>query len=268
MYQRQNMKTIGIIGAGNLGKHLYKMFECNRLEYLVNIGNNKNNIPVIDTSDIIFLTVKPNDIKKVCEEIKQNNKWNDQKTIISTAAGVSSSKINEWLGNNQIYSVIRCMPNIPISSNSGSIIWYHPNVEDSVERTIKFIRTRDMLESVFKGPEMIWLYGNEELLDVATVMFGCSPAYIANFFDIYLRIGQELGFTHKQTHKLLLNSFSGTINLLKNYKGSEIINEVASKGGATEKALEILKDNDFDKIIELSIQESLARVRKISKTLD
>ena len=72
------MKSIGIIGAGNLGSHLTKLLLRNNLNYFLTVSDvtppsiskscdvlitsNKENIKI---SDILVLTVKPNNIKSV-----------------------------------------------------------------------------------------------------------------------------------------------------------------------------------------------------------
>lgn len=252
------MRTVGIIGAGNLGKHLYKMFQINGLDHSVVLSqSNNNNKDIIETSDIIFLTVKPIHIKNVCGEIQRNNKWSRQKIVISAAAGVPTFKINEWLGNNPLYEVIRCMPNLPISVGHGSIVWY----------TSSNIRIQEYIKSIFDGPEMIWVQ-KEDLIDSATVSFACLPAYISKFFQTYLEIGQEMGFTYEETYSLLLKTFHGTAILLKEYDTREIIEQVASKGGVTEKGLEILENSRLTENIKISAFESLKRVNNITKSLD
>jgi len=252
------MRTVGIIGAGNLGTHLYKLFQRNGLDHSVTLSNcGRNNKDIIESSDIIFLTVKPNNIQNVCEEIKVNNKWNSQKIIISAAAGVPISKITEWLGNNTLYNVVRCMPNLPISVGHGSIVWYFNSSS----------RVQEYINSMIDGPEMIYIQ-NEELMDAATVAFGCLPAYISKFFQTYLETGQEMGFTYEETHSLLIKTFVGTSILLKDYHPEEVIKQVASKGGATEKGLEMLDNSRFTENIKMSAFESLIRVQNITKSLD
>lgn len=264
LVEKDKMKRVGIIGAGNLGKHLHQMFKLNGFDYLTTISNSNKGVHVntnlIEDSEIIFLTVKPNNVQTVCYEINNMNKWNDQKVIISAAAGVPAAKIKNWLGNNSSYKVIRCMPNLPVSVCSGSVVWYVPNNSGIND-------TKEILEYMFNGSQMIWIQ-NEELMDSATVAFGCLPAYISKFFNVYLDIGQEMGFSYNQTRSLLMASFSGTLELSKIYEPKDIIKQVASKGGATEKGLEMLDNSGFSENIKTSAFKSLERIKNITKSLD
>ena len=84
------MRNIGIIGSGSLGSHLSKLICRNQLGHFLtisdknsdNLNNNDiwigNNEETIQMSDVLFLTVKPYNIKSVCEDIDKysnNNKY-------------------------------------------------------------------------------------------------------------------------------------------------------------------------------------------------
>ncbi len=267
------MKTIGIIGSGNLGTHMTQLFCKNNLEMFLTVSDKSitkantlayqhdiesaTNLENIRMSDIIFLTVKPNNIKDVCEEIKNNSTYYCEapKLIISAAAGVSVSKIQKWVGNR--HSVGRCMPNIPVSIGDGSIVWTRGSVNtDDIE----------LLNDITNGPGSLWV--GEEMMDSATVISGCSPAYTAKFFNTNYKIGIEMGFSPEQSKELLFNSMSGFLKLIKTMSPDEIMNQVASKGGATEKGLEMMDKDGFSEIVRKSLFSSLDRIEKITKSLD
>lgn len=267
------MRSIGIIGAGNLGKHLAGLLCRNRTQLFLSVSDKSvtrtqaiadeyeiedtDNATNIQTSDIIFLTTKPNHIQDVCKEIADvtNEIYLNPKLIVTTAAGVPIDKVIEWTDN--YHRVVRCMPNIAISEGKGSIVW-HSGTSESHDR--KF------LEEITSGPEGFWV-PDESLLDPATVISGCSPAYIAKFFDTYVKIGQEMGFGPNEARTLLLNSFEGTLELLREMETDEILDQVASKGGATEKGLEQLDGDGFATIVRESAFSSLNRIEKIRRSL-
>ncbi len=277
------MKKIGIIGVGSLGTHLTKLICRNNLqsfltvsdrnvEKLIKVNDLNNtdgvslayNMDNILASDIIFLTVKPDNIKSVCNDIKHtmkiswNHSWTPKKTIVSAAAGVPAFKIRRWLGGD--YNIVRFMPNIPISVGSGSIVWYSEDIHTHDE-------IRRVLDDISEGPTSLWV-NDEELIDAATIIFGSSPAYIAYFYKIYVEMGIEMGFTEDECCTMLSQVFAGTSELLNNFDSDSIIDQVASKGGATEKGLEMLDDNLFSDIIRNSLFSSLEQIKKITKKLD
>ena len=261
------IKNIGIIGAGSIGSHLAKLIYRNKLGHHISIADKNmwkaraqiiesgTTEEVIQSSSILFLTVKPNNIKEVCLTIQNLNISN--KTIVSTAAGVPISKIKEWSnGHSGQHRVVRMMPNIPISNGCGSIIWY---TKDNVNRKV--------LDRLCDGPTSLWV-NDEAMIDSATAIFGCLPAYIAKYYEIYLKQALMMGFPAHEAKKMLTSTFLGTSYLLDKLSGDEIITQVASKGGATEKALEVLTDDGFDTVIQKAINESLDRIKNITKNLD
>ena len=263
------MKKIGIIGVGNMGMHLTKLIFRNKLGPQLLVADQNRHAAhekldgldrkilkpveeVIQESNILFLTVKPQNVKEVCQLIRQSDQ-SHLKTVVSVAAGVPTERIESWLDYR--HHVVRMMPNIPISENQGSIVWYSQDP-----------RVQNVLNGICEGPEFLWV-GEEGLMDVATVMFGCTPAYIARVFGVYLDMAVDMGFTEKQAQKLLSGTFSGTSEFLKKYDSQDIVNQVVSRGGATEKGLQVLSHNHFDRILRESLRESYLRVQEITHRL-
>jgi len=270
------MRNIGIIGAGSLGTHLSRLICRNKWGNFLTISDKNpvivdklqedlgiwagDTVDTIGVSDIIFVAVKPNNIKSVCKEInKYSVNWKySQKLIVSVAAGVPIDKMEEWLDGD--YKVIRCMPNIPISNGDGSIVWYSNNM-------MWYDEDRKILDLITDGPSSIWVE-KEDLIDSATVAFGCTPAYVAKFFKTYVEVGSDLGFNKEESEILLRDTFNGTLGLLDEFNSDSIIEQVASKGGATEKGLEKLDRDGFTNIIRDSAFSSLKRIQNITKSLD
>jgi pyrroline-5-carboxylate reductase len=152
------------------------------------------------------------------------------------------------------------MPNIPISSGNGSIIWYGvPNVNLSVNQKI--------LGTLTSGPQSFWIC-EEHMINAATVISGCIPAYIAEFYQTYKELGLEMGFDSDITKRMLLNALYGTARLLEDMEPDELIIQVASKGGATERGLEMMRNGGFGFSIKESSFASLDRISNITKSLD
>src|SRR5690606_27786280 len=80
-----------------------------RLEQQFNIVTSNNNAEVTSGHDVIVLAVKPQIMQQVCEELRDYVA--SHMLIISIAAGISSTSIGQWLGEN--IPIVRCMPNTP-----------------------------------------------------------------------------------------------------------------------------------------------------------
>ncbi len=263
------MKTIGIIGTGHLGTHMLRLMTLNKLNLFLSvsdrdeakaekIANGSNVISVtneenISCSDVLFITVKPDQVKSVCNDINKYSDHRDKKIIVSAAAGVPLNKLEKWTENRQ--DIIRCMPNILISRGLGTILWYSNKDHNK------------LLNMITEGPDSIWL-DKEYLLDAGTVVSGCSPAFIAKMFETCIDIGIEMGFSESQSRQLVKNSLSGTSDFLKDTNGYQIIREVASKGGATEEGLKFLENKGFGHLLRDFSYTSFDRIKNITKFLD
>ena len=122
-------KTIGFIGAGNLGRHAIEKladefpllvndpFEDQRV---IDLGAKYTEIDdLVDRSEIIFLTIKPNKIEEISNQLK--NLLSNQ-LIISFIAGLKFNKLKTLLEGHE--NIIRAMPTLGISSGSSPIAIY------------------------------------------------------------------------------------------------------------------------------------------------
>src|SRR4030067_277146 len=129
-------KTIGFIGAGNMGEALIKGLLASkkvtpgqilvtdkikeRLAYMAEHYEVKvfsKNFEVAKSADIIILAVKPNDIKPLVQEISPD--LNKGKLLISIAAGITMDFILQNLSH--AVPLIRVMPNTPALVLEGAI---------------------------------------------------------------------------------------------------------------------------------------------------
>ena len=264
------MKNIGIIGTGNIGTHLLKLMCRNNAQnyltiadvieekaedYAYKFGIEANTSQeLIESSDFLFLTVKPDQISSVCQEINHYTQdgRKSKLIIVSAAAGVPISKLDKWTLNQ--HHIVRCMPNIPISISEGSILWYTAADLDPADK--------ELFAEITEGPLNMWV-AKEELIDSGTILSGCSPAYLAKIYQTYIEMGKELGFTQAQSRQLLHNSFEGTIKLLLDNSPQYLMDQVASKGGATERSLEIMDQHGLSDIIKQSVDYSMERIKSI-----
>ena len=82
----------------------------------------------------------------------------------------------------------------------------------------------------------------DELMDAATAVMGCSPAYLAVVVQNLAEAGAAEGLDPEQAYELVLETFAGTIELLRRYDPITVRQSVASRGGSTEAGLEALAD--------------------------
>jgi pyrroline-5-carboxylate reductase len=256
-------KRIGFIGCGNMGKAmlgaLVKADSVSREDVLVstktknsadnikrdfNVETTLSNVEVAKKSDVLFLAVKPYFFKEVIEEIKDVVK--DDTIIISIAAGVTISQIEEWF--NKDAKVVRTMPNTPALVNEGmSAICPNKNI------------TNEELEYV---GSLYNLFGKYEILDekdfhAFIALCGSSPAYVFMFIEAMADAGVKLGIPRAKAYRLAEQSILGSAKLaLETGKHpGELKDAVCSPGGTTIEAVIDLEKNGFRSTVISAVEK-------------
>lgn len=264
-------KKIGFIGCGNMGKAmlgaLVKADSINRGDLLVstktknsaeNINRDFNvevtlsNVEVAKKSDILFLAVKPYFFKDVIEEIKDAVR--DNSIIISIAAGVSISQIEQWF--NKDMKIVRTMPNTPALVNEGmSAICPNKNISNE--------------ELEYVG-SLYNLFGKYEILDekdfhAFIALCGSSPAYVFMFIEAMADAGVKLGIPRAKAYRLAEQSILGSAKLaLETGKHpGELKDAVCSPGGTTIEAVIDLEQNGFRSTVISAVEKCAEKSRSM-----
>ena len=115
---------------------------------------------------LIFLAVKPNQVKLVCQDLTQFK----NSILISLAAGVNQEQLQKYLGEGQ--PIVRMMPNLGIEVGEG-VVALHFNSRVSEENR------EDLL---FLFSSLGWVFEAEEKeFDQITALSGSGPGLVAVF---------------------------------------------------------------------------------------
>ena len=217
-----------------------------------------DNSEAIDFSEIVVLAVKPQLSKKALESFQPALKKRKKHVLlISIVAGLNINSIEEWTANT--CTVVRCMPNIPARIQQGVTA-----LCTSKETTQEY---RDLSEAILSTVgKTIWV-NNEGMIDVVTAISGSGPAYYFYFFDAMEQAAVELGLSKDDAKKLVRQTAYGSLKLAEasSEELTQLIEQVSSKGGTTEKALEVFDRKDFKHIIKQAIKAAQKRSVEISK---
>lgn len=186
---------------------------------------------------IIVLAVKPQQLQSVCSALRTEIK--DQ-LVISIAAGIRSESIADWLGGHQ--KVIRVMPNTPAQVQAGiSALYAFGNVSTNERQAAD-----QLMQAV---GSTIWLE-DESQMDAVTAISGSGPAYVFYCIEALQLAAVKLGLPEAQSKQLALQTFLGASQLANTSEDSveTLRKKVTSKGGTTEKGLEVLAENDIQSI--------------------
>ncbi|MFH1614230.1 MAG: pyrroline-5-carboxylate reductase [Planctomycetota bacterium] len=268
------MEILGFIGSGNMAEALIrgllraKIFEPQRilvsdirgerlgeLEKKYGVRGVKNNCELVKQSDIVVLSVKPQNMAEVLEEIKGALKGNT--LIISIAAGITTGRIRQVLGKR---AVIRVMPNMPALAGEGaSALFATDEAAGDIERAAK------LFSSVGKAAAI----EDENLMDAVTAVSGSGPAYYFLVMEEMIAAAVELGLDKETAKELVLQTAKGSAELaltadIDNRSPSELRKNVTSPGGTTEAALEVLTKGGFGQLLRDAIHKARDRSRQLS----
>ena len=214
--------------------------------------------------DIFLLAVKPADIKALCKNQLTNELFDmdEQPFIISIAAGVTTRTIAEYLGGYGSGKIVRAMPNLCAKKGMAMTGLYgEPHYFESGASS-----EGKLISKIFSSiGQALWV-NKESELDSVTAISGSGPAYIYYIMNAMIDAAEELGLTRNVARKLVAQTIIGageTGKDIDNLK-SEII-KVSSKGGTTEKAIDVFKQKKLDTIIKQAVKAAHKRSKELSK---
>jgi len=211
-----------------------------------------NNKEALKGKDVIALAVKPQNIKEVLADLK--GKLTDNQLILSIAAGVKISTISHATGH---YKIVRSMPNTPAQIGLGMSGWTATKEVTVAQK--KFART--ILSAM--GKEIY--FDDEKYLDMVTAVSGSGPAYFYLFTESLIEGAVELGLKRQDAETLVLQTMLGVAHLVNQSAKTpaELRRDVTSKGGTTERAIEIFEKNDLPCIVAKAVQAAYRRAKEL-----
>jgi pyrroline-5-carboxylate reductase len=203
------------------------------------------NLDLADRSDLVVLAVKPNVLDEVAPDLRQAGT-----PVLSILAGTTLKRLHEALPG---IDLIRVMPNLGAQLRQGVLCVVFPDGADDARRR----RITELLGLVGEVIEL-----DEDLIDAATAIMGCSPGYLALIAEILVEAGAEQGLTEDQARRMVAKAMSATGGLLEAREPGELKRAVASPGGMTEAGLRTLDDHDLAMALRAAVDASLEVARK------
>ena len=212
-----------------------------------------NKCLVID-SDVIFIATKPNYAGEVLNEIK--DELTPEKLVVSIAAGISTSKIEDIIGMNR---VIRVMPNTPalvLEGMSGICKGSYAADEDA-----DFVM--EMLSSIGKCIEV-----SEEQMDIVTAISGSGPAFFYKVIEDMACAGEKLGLEYEKSLMLATQTAIGSAKMVMNrgeLSVQTLIDNVATKGGCTFVGVSAMSEGNSEKLFYDVIEKTAKKANELGK---
>ncbi len=228
---------------------------CREFESL--IGNRvavkrvNSNQELVNSSEIVFLAVKPQFVADALEETDFNN----NPLIVSIVAGFQLFSLQRLTGTNRM---IRVMPNTPCLIGKGaSAIACDAEVDSADVKLIK-----GFMESIGTVVEI-----DEQLMDSVTGLSGSGPAYVFTFIEAMIDGAVLTGMPRATARQLAIQTVIGSAEML-NSTGEHpgvLRDRVTSPGGTTIEGLKALEENAFRDAVMSAVNAATERSSELGR---
>ncbi len=243
---------VGFIGTGNMGGALawavaksmpdanifLADFDGNKAKALAEAigGKASDNLTLCRECDLLFLGVKPQGLPLLLSEIAPVVKERqDAITLVSMAAGISISTLADQLGEGA--SIIRIMPNTPVSVGKGQIVYCQKNVSRAAEDAfLAALKQAGRLEKLDEGK-----------IDAASALHGCGPAYVYLFIEALADGAVACGLARDAALRFAAQTVAGAAEMVleTGHNPGELKDAVCSPGGTTIQGVRALEKAGF-----------------------
>ncbi|MEA2428110.1 MAG: pyrroline-5-carboxylate reductase [Thermoleophilaceae bacterium] len=185
-----------------------------------------SNAYVADQADAVVLCHKPGQLGEVAGDIRDR-----AKAVISILGGTPLSAVEAAYPGLPVY---RFMPNIPAEVGHG-VFCYAPGTLASEGPEQDVLDMFGRIGTVVKLPE--------PLIDPATALMGCGPAFFALAVESLVDAGVRHGLTADDAGRLAVETMAGTADVLREYGNDTagLRRRVTSPGGSTARGLDALE---------------------------
>lgn len=239
------MVNIGFVGAGMMAEAIISGMlkggfppeeiraadpDATRREYITakyHIQTQRDNPGLAGWGDLLILAVKPQYYPGVVPELRQA--LTDRHRLISIMAGVTTARLESDLsrgGESGVLPVVRVMPNSPAMVGAGITCLCPGSGAEPKDLDL----ARKIFETVGTVIDL-----EERLIDAATGVAGCGPAYAYMMIEAMADGGVMMGLPRRLALKLAAETLNGAARMMLADQGhpEELKDRVCSPGGAT-----------------------------------
>lgn len=234
---------ITIIGCGNMGTGLAELLSpshhmllydrdwswTQELAHKVKGEACQHISQAIENAELIFLAVKPQNLKEISPLIKPHLKKNQ--LIISLLAGTPLNVLKHYFSQ---ATLIRMMPNLAMRYGDGVIgLVNSPDLSAELKKELE-----ELLSPLGR---IYWLKENQ--MDALTSLAGSGPAFILTLIESMIEAGVAMGFQAKDAQELTLQMLQGCLTLIQKtgQHPAELKWQIASPNGTTIAGLRVLE---------------------------
>lgn len=266
-------QTIGFLGAGNMAEALIKGLiatgvveparlhgssprrqRCDELAAKYGIHTTTHNVDVVRHAEIVVLSVKPQILPSVLDEVSAHLK--PHALVISIAAGTPVAAIERRLRPGT--RVVRTMPNTPALVGAGATAIAgggHATDDD-------LAAAQRIFDAVGKS-----IVIDEEQLDAVTGLSGSGPAYVFLIIEALSDAGVKMGLSRYNALALAAQTVLGSAKLLieTNEHPGRLKDMVTSPGGTAIAGIATLEAGGLRTTLINAVEAATRRSRELGE---
>lgn len=266
------MDTIGFLGCGSMGGAIARavckaadpktVFLANRTPAKAQVlaaalgCKTASNETVSSDCSLIFLAVKPQMMQALLEPLRFTLAERKQNFVLCTmAAGLSIARIQEMAGGD--YPVIRIMPNTPASVGEGMIQYCCAGVSD--EQEAEFCRLMAPAGRLDAIPE--------SMIDAASCVSGCGPAWVYQFIEALADGGVACGLPRAKAQEYAAQMVLGSAKLVleSGQHPGALKDAVCSPGGSTIQGVRALEEHGLRGAVMDAVLAAYDKTKEMGK---
>lgn len=261
--------NIGILGLGKMGEAIaqglvrsesrqFKIQATTRSENSarevsrrLSIECHTNNEKLVQSSDVILLCVKPHQAEKLLRSL--NPQMKSGQLLISVCASITTQQLSEWCGGK--IPVIRAMPNTPCLIGQGMTVYCGGLAKD-----VELELAKEIFGTLGKTAVI-----EESLMDGATGLSGCGPAYVYLIIEALSEAGVKVGLPRQVATLLASQTLAGAAQMVlsRGAHPAELKDEVTTPAGCTIDGLMALEEGK----LRVTLIKAVLAAAKRSKSL-
>ena len=216
------------------------------------------NEQVAGLCDFIFLGVKPQmmeDMLDALAPVLESRAESRPFVLVSMAAGLSMHQIRQMAGSG--YPIIRMMPNTPVALGAGMIQYCYDDVEpEQLQEWLSAMAPAGQLDEV-----------PESLIDAASAVSGCGPAWVYQFIEALADGGVAAGLPRAKAQEYAAQTLLGSARMvLESGQHPGVLKDaVCSPGGSTIQGVRLLEERAFRGAVTDAVIAAYEKTKELGK---
>ncbi len=242
------MQKIAILGAGNMGGAvaigLHRLAKDASLTVTtahavtlekytaLGIHTSLDNVSAAQWADVIILGVKPWLVQPVLEKIKPALAG---KVLLSLAAGIPSTQMEQWLSGTGVRAAYTVIPNL--AAEIGESMTFASAISGKADDLVK-----SLFDQVGKT-----LIVDERRLKAGMMVASCGTAFALRYARAAMEGGVQLGLYPREALEAVYQTMKGAVDLAES-RGTHPeaeIDRVTTPGGITIRGLNAMEEAGF-----------------------